>query len=109
MTIAFGRTITVTVVRPPASDGFGDPVGPSTTHAVDGCVVWQDESTEATDHADTVTTPAVLVAPAGADVVATDRVTADGVTYEVVGDPLQRRSPFTSAALVEARLRRVTG
>lgn len=109
MTIPLGATVTVTVVRPAAPDRFGDPSGAVTTHDVAGCVVWADESGEDTDHAETVTVPAVLVGPAGADILATDRVTVGAATYEVVGEPLERRSPYTAAELVEVRMRKVTG
>jgi hypothetical protein len=110
VTIPFGSTVTVTVVRPAAEDGFGDPTGGPTQIDLAGCVMWVNEGTEDTDHADTVIAPATLVTPAGADLRATDRViTADEGTWEVVGEPTIRRSPFTSAALVEAHLRKVTG
>lgn len=109
MTIPFGSTVTVTVVRPAAENRFGDPVGDPVETALPGCVVWVNEGTEDTDHADTVVAPATLVAPAGADIRATDRVVTDDGTWEVVGEPTPRRSPFTSAALVEAHLRKVTG
>jgi len=109
VTIPFGNTIEVTVLRPAATDQFGDPTGDPTESTVAGCVMWLDEGSEDTDHADTVTGLAVLVAPPGTDLRAIDQVQVSGQTWEVIGDPLARRSPFTSAQLVQARLRKVTG
>lgn len=109
MTIPFGATTTVTVVRPAGEDGFGDPTGDPTETALPGCVMWVNEGTEDTDHADTVVAPATLVAPGGSDIRATDRIVTDDGTWEVVGEPTDRRSPFTAATLVEAHLRKVTG
>jgi hypothetical protein len=109
VTIPFGATITVTVVRPAATDGFGDPTGTATETAVSGCSVWQDEGAEDTTNADTVTTPVRMVAPADTDLRATDRVIVAGLTYEVVGEPVNYRSPFTAAEFLGAYLRRVTG
>lgn len=109
MTIPLGATITVTLINPVDADRFGDPTGPATETSVPGCWMWTDLGTENTDHADTVTAIGVLLAPAGTDIRALSRVRIAGQTWEVDGDPLDRQSPFTAAAMVEARLKKVTG
>ncbi|MFJ6720489.1 hypothetical protein [Streptomyces sp. NPDC091259] len=64
-------------------------------------------STETHDASETVTTRRVFVAPLGTDVRAGDRLTRDGLTYEVIGRPMI--FPLTSLARVEASVEEVTG
>lgn len=80
-------TITATVIRPAGRDRDGDPTGSPTEHDVDGCMLAPGNTTEVTTQADTVVADATLYAPAGADIMATDRLRADGTTYDIVGRP----------------------
>lgn len=64
-------------------------------------------SSETHDASETVVTRRVFVAPLGTDVRAGDRLTRDGLTFEVIGRPLV--FPLTSLARVEAAVEEVTG
>lgn len=102
-------TETVTRLRATA-DQFGD-LATATETSLRGVVIAPGSSTEVTGGQDTVTTAATLYAPAGTDLVPTDRVRrADGTVWQVDGQPRVWRSPFTGwQPGVEAPLRRVTG
>lgn len=82
-------TETVTVVRPPGKDGFGDPLpGTASEHNIDGCMFAPGKSDEASLGANTVDSDGVLyIEDPGADIVATDKVRIRGELYEVVGKP----------------------
>lgn len=78
--------LTVTVIRSGGRDNFGNPE-PVTRHQIPGCLVAPRGSEEgANTFANTVITGAELFTPAGADVLATDRIIARGVTYDVDGE-----------------------
>lgn len=77
--------LTVTVVRPGGRDNFGED-HPATRHTIDGCLLAPRGSGEDRTFSNTVITGAELFTPPGADLAATDRVIARGVTYEVEGD-----------------------
>lgn len=95
---AFGETITIS--RPGGTDPFGDPL-PGATHPVDGCVIWQNSSTETMQGRDTIVTSMTVLAPVGSDILATDKVylpgddTAKSARWQVNGDPWRIQSPFT--------------
>lgn len=79
---------TVTVVRPPGRDRFGDVIpGSGGETAVAGCSVQPDASSELTDGRDAITTGLRAWLPAGTDVLATDRVRYDGELYAIDGRP----------------------
>lgn len=100
-----GDTETVTVVRPPARDTFGDAL-PGTEASTDlpGCLVAPGGSGEQNSGANQVTTDATVYAPPGADILATDRLLVRGQLHEVVGQPQQ----WTGYGLV-IDVRRITG
>lgn len=81
-------TETVTVVRPPGKDRFGDPQpGSAVEFAVPGCLFAPGPSAEQNTGANQVLTDATIYGPAGMDILATDKVRARGELYEVVGTP----------------------
>jgi hypothetical protein len=100
-----GKTETVTRVRPPAKDTFGDPL-PGTGSEVDvpGCLFAPGGSTENLDGADQVVADATVYMPDGTDIRPTDRVRARGDLYDVVGKPR-----VWAGYGVEVPLRLVTG
>jgi hypothetical protein len=104
-------THTVTVVRPSWADDHGASVRDwdnTTTHTVTGCSVQPVTGSEdEINRAISVTTVALLYAPAAADIADTDRIRFGGVTFEVEGSV--RR--FTTGVLdhLEVSLRFVSG
>lgn len=50
-----------------------------------------------------------LMGPLDIDLTNQDRIVFDGLTYEVVGDPLKHRGPIGNAAHTEILLRRFDG
>lgn len=113
MPYPFGQTITV--YRPGETSWNGDPL-PGTSHTIPGCAIWPTSTTEVTQQRDTVTTGVTVLAPNGADIVATDRVFLPGedpsgtARWQVDGAPFAWRSPLTGwAPGTEVRLKEVTG
>ena len=107
---------TVTVVRAPVVvDRYGAEVrdwANATRTLLEGCRVQPLDSSGGQiiePRRDAVVTRWRLFAPAGADLVATDRVEWQGGTYEVDGDVQRWSSPTGALAHVEALLRRVEG
>lgn len=79
---------TVTVIRPPAADAFGDPVAGATTElALLGCLFAPGPSQELGVGAAGTDTDGTVYAPPGADVRSTDRMRVRGQVFTVVGDP----------------------
>jgi hypothetical protein len=101
-----GDTETVTVIRPPGNDEFGDPLpGTAVEFEVPGCLFAPGPSKEMGFAAATVDTDGTVYSPPGTDVLATDRVRVRGVVYSVVGHP----QDWGRSAGVVIVLRRVTG
>lgn len=104
--IPFPKTVTVT---PQTVTNFGDRT-PGTGATVPGCAMWETPGVETPGAQDTVVYDATLLAPPGTVVNTTDRVTVDGFTYEVTGQPIAWQSMFTGHQPgVEIHLRRVDG
>lgn len=81
-------TETVTVVRPPGKDRFGDPIPGSTGETnVGGCLFAPGPSKEFLTGANQIKTDAAIYGPPGMDVRATDQIRARGELYEVAGTP----------------------
>lgn len=79
---------TVTVIRPPGRDKFGDQAaGTPTEFDVAGCLFAPGPSREMGFASNQVLTDATVYGPAGMDVRPTDRVRARGDVYTVVGFP----------------------
>lgn len=103
-----GDTETVTRIRPPGRDKFGDPTGAADTDVdLPGCLVAPGGSSEAPPNqgANTVEIAYTVYAPDGsAEVLATDQLRVRGEVYQVVGRPQQWTGEGTVIAL-----RRTTG
>lgn len=83
-----GDTETVTVIRPPGRDPFGDPLpGTAQESDVAGCLFAPGTSREPGFADNQVDTDGTIYAPAGTDIRATDRVRIRGDEYSVVGKP----------------------
>lgn len=83
-----GDAVTVTVIRPPARDAFGDPLpGVPTEVEVPGCLFAPGPSVKITAGANQVEADGTVYAPPGADVRPTDRLRVRGDVYEVAGKP----------------------
>jgi hypothetical protein len=97
---------TVTVIRPPGRDPFGDPL-PGTTVEFDvgGCLFAPGPSRELGFAANQVTSDGTIYAPPGTDVNPTDRVRVRDAVYSVVGEP----QDWGAGVGVVIVLRRVTG
>ena len=78
---------TVTVIRQPKVDRFDDaPTGTAPEHDIEGCVVLPRSSHEE-GKGWVIVEGRMVVAPYGADVLATDKVRVDGEVWEVDGAP----------------------
>ncbi len=100
-----GERETVTILRPPGRDRFGDPL-PGATEEIDveGCLFAPGPSKELGPAANTVDTDATVYAPPETVVESTDRIRVRGDVYGVVGKP----QDWGSAGVVIV-LRQVTG
>ena len=85
---------TVDVTNPAERDTWGDTQAGDVTTTVNGCF-WQPRGTqeETLGGRDLVTTDGFLSMPPTADIRATSRVTFEGVTYEVHGQPALHHTP----------------
>ena len=96
---AHGETVTrlrAAVVVDPYSTEAGEDWSNPSSLAISGCAFDPGGTGEAIDLARRViTTQPTLYAPAGSDIVASDRLVVRGVTYGVDGDPSDWRNPFT--------------
>ncbi|MFI7608787.1 hypothetical protein ACIBTV_27255 [Micromonospora sp. NPDC049366] len=100
-----GDQVTIAVIRPPAKDGFGDPLpGTDVETIVPGCLFAPGPSAENLVAAMQVDSDATVYAPPGTDVLPTDRIRVRGGVYEVAGKPQD-----WGRAGVVILLRQVTG
>jgi hypothetical protein len=97
-------------------DEYGNDVLVEQTEEIAGCIVWPSDlnasgSNESEQAQDLVISGYTVLAPPGTGIRPTDRVQlADGLTYEVIGEPGQWRSAFTNRQPgVQVALRRITG
>lgn len=78
---------TIVVVRTPKVDKLkGDAAGPPAEHEIEGCAVLPRSSNEE-GKGWVFVDGRMIIAPHGADVLATDKVRVDGKTWEVDGTP----------------------
>lgn len=112
MMLPFGVTV---IITPQTRDNFGERTAGSPV-TVEGCAAWRGSSSKAfggskaTAGQETVTFTATLVVPPGTAITATDRVTLDGIVYEVDGEPVTWQSPLTGTQSgIEVTLRKVIG
>lgn len=108
--------MTVTVVRGPGFDAYGDRLsGEPTRHEISGCALARSTLSEIDDRGrEGVISSLTLYAPAGADLLATDQVeiTSGPVAglYELDGEPFEWTSPYTGwTPGLEVSLRRAEG
>jgi hypothetical protein len=81
-----------------------------TETTVTGCAFAPTSATEDNDGRTATITTVTLYMPATADVAASDRIVARGVTYEVDGKPKKWTSPHTGETKgFEVQLREVAG
>ena len=112
MTLAFGTTVTILRAAPGGFDAYGDPIVSVTERTdIDGCGVAPRYSTEPTERGrQGVIIGLSVYAPSGSDIVSTDRLEIDGLTYVVDGEPAEWINPFTgSRPGLEVAARRATG
>ena len=94
------NTETVTVIRPPDLDQFGDPVpGSSIEYDVGGCMFAPGSSDEGGVGTNQVVTDGAVYGPADMDDQHADRIRIRGDLYEVIGKP-QRWGTFGTVAAV---------
>lgn len=101
---------TVTVIRPPGNDPFGDPLpGDPAETEVSGAFMQPGATTERTDDRDTVDSAWTCFLPPGTDIRATDRLRWRSAVYEVDGDPQPFDDLRGTTHHLEVRLRHITG
>ncbi|WP_073946522.1 head-tail adaptor protein [Streptomyces kebangsaanensis] len=101
---------TVTVVRPPGNDSFGDPLpGDGDETEVRGAFMQPASTRERTDDRDTVVSDWKCFLPPTADIRATDRIRWRDHEYEVDGAPEPYDDLRGTTRHIEVQLRRVTG
>lgn len=101
-----GETITVTRIT---EDNFGNRT-PGESFEIDGVAAWPTSSKETmTGSADLVASGFTILVPSDSIIFATDQVTLRGVVYNVAGDPMLYRSPFTARKALEVQLTATTG
>jgi hypothetical protein len=100
---------TITRLRGQSRDGFGNLAGSASELDVDGCSVQPTSGTESTDTGDLLVTTATAYAPAGTDLVATDRVRWLGDVYEVDGPPARWRDDEGTEDHVQVQLKLTQG
>lgn len=102
----YGQTVTIT---PQTTDNFGERTAGTPTDVL-RCAVYWTPGVEQLGGQDTIVYEATVIAPPGTAVSATDRVTIDGTTYEVVSQPIVWQSPLTGTeAGVQFTVRKVKG
>lgn len=79
--------ITITVIRSPGRDRFGDPKpGPDIRFDIPGCRYAPGATNEFLDGANQLNVHGQIYAPPDVDVVHTDQIVVRGKVYEVAGD-----------------------
>lgn len=112
MTFAYGTAVTVRRGSPGGFNAYGDPVSGSTTDTVvAGCAVAPRYSTEPTERGrQGVVVGLTVYAPAGTDIVSTDRILIAGVEYTIDGQPAEWSHPMTGwAPGLEVAITRAVG
>lgn len=108
VTVALGSE-TLDILRPAATDPFGDPSGGGTEFRLEDCSVQPRSSTEDTAGRDTVIAGYTVWAPAGSDVRSSDRVRWRGEVYAIEGRPGLWPDVDGSEHHVQFAIRLVTG
>jgi len=108
VTAGFAVAFAVTVYRQPSGpqkNRWGEAVSAATPHQVEGCAIYPAGSSELVEARDTISDTAMLLAPHGADIKATDEVFVPdnpavpppyrNTRWKVDGTPAGWQSPFT--------------
>jgi hypothetical protein len=91
-------------------DTYGNDLYTDADELVDVIAFAPGASVEVTQGRDTITTQPAVYLPTGTIIDGLSAVTADGVRYDVDGNPNVWRSPFSGwAPGIEVRLKAVTG
>ena len=112
MLFVFGTTITVIRLTPGGTDVYGDAVtSTSSSTTITGCAVAPRYSTEPAERGrQGVIVGLTLYAPTGSDILHTDTITIDGVSYVIEGEPAEWHQPMTGwDPGIEVALKRVLG
>lgn len=112
MTFPFGTTITVLRDSPGGLDDYNNPVTSTTTSTdIINCGVAPRYSSEPTEKGrNGVIIGLTILAPAGSDILFTDRIKIAGVVYEIEGDPADWSNPFTGTEFgMEIAVKRAVG
>lgn len=108
-------TDSVTRVRPQTTTDAHNPVAAvdwtltPVSSTLTGCRFQPVSTSEDLRLREGVEVNARLLGPLDLDLTAQDRIVFDGLTYEVVGEPLNHRGPVGNVAHVEVLLRRFDG
>lgn len=87
---------TIVRLRGATVDEYGDPTGTDTRSTLEGCFVAPATSSPADDRGRTgVVVGLTLFGPYSADLVRTDRVEVDGVTYRITGEVGPWKNPLS--------------
>lgn len=109
MTMPYGETIMIVRKTASGRDSYGNDTYTTSEFTVLGAVA-PKVSSEDMQSRDQVDSGLIAWVPGGTTVYATDQFLIRGATYEVDGDPMDWRSPFTGrAAPVQIMLHKVTG
>lgn len=107
----YGQTVTLVRRIPAGTDDYGNDTYTEVTENIPLCSVQPDVSTETIQFTDVVTSGITVFLPYGTDVTYLDAVIpADGIKYEIQGDPSHWVSPFSGhAAPIQVRATKVKG
>lgn len=91
-----GRSITVNRRTASGVDDRGNATYTTTTASIHGCGIYPRNLGDVTgDGRDGVTIGLTVLAPADSDVLITDQIVVDGLTYRLVGAPSNWTHPMT--------------
>lgn len=109
MNLPFGLPITITSRTRSGTDAYGNPEWTETSTTVTGAFA-PSAGSESTNHQDQVVNQPQAFLPYGTAVDSTSKLTINGTSYEVDGDPEHWSSPFTGwQGGIRVPLRLVTG
>lgn len=95
---------TITVVRGPLRDNWGDRTGTQASHDIAGCSVQPGSAVEQTSQGEMLVTNLTVFLPGGSDILATDWVRWAGQLWQVNGDPARWRDETGAEDHVQAQL-----
>lgn len=111
----FWRDTFIRLRAPLGPDEYGTPDAlrdwsKAKTAVITGCLVVPAGSSEsANENREAITDQLKVFAPAGTDLLGSDRISYEGVFYEMVGDGQSYQSPTGAVSHVEGLVRKVVG